>query len=150
MHVFMLKMGEGCFVSTCAVLGTNAAAKGFHVLTASDTCNSSRRTTQDMSRGQNCAFAVNAGPFNMNTGECSGAVITKNVTRHRFSPGNAQFGSTDSGEWVIGHISKESTAKELGIVELVTGFGWLVFNGSNVVPSTGGLQAPRTAVGHVP
>ena len=83
----------------------------------------------------------------MKTGECSGFVVSNNVTRHALGGEGVQFGATDAGEWVIGHLSKESTAKEMGIVELVTGFGWLVFNGSNIVPSTGGEQAPRTAVG---
>eukprot|EP00948_MAST-09A_sp_MAST-9A-sp1_P002830 g2830.t1 len=112
-------------------------------------CASGVTKTSVTARAHDCLFAVNGGPFTVKKGGCIGAVISNNETvASSFSAtGNAMFGKTTDGKWVIGNVANASFAQHLHIDQLITGFGWLVFNGSSVAGPNTGEQAPRTAVG---
>ena len=155
----------------------DAGVQHFHVYPpGGHNCSVGVTKTQTTAKDHDCIFATNGGPFTVNKGGCIGAVISEgNVQSSGFSAGgDAMFGRTKKGEWVIGHVANKSVADSLEIEELVTGFGWLVYNGSSVVGEEsveseesavvgehsdgdrsygdrtqlqGGFQAPRTVVG---
>ena len=115
--------------------------------------------TSFSARMYGCTLAVNAGPFYMPStfplfsGNCSGAVITNGTTlkyaQHFQSTsfdGVNVFGLLRNGSWLLGNVKSQKQADELGVVQLVTGFKWLVHQG-HIVASVGGERAPRTTVG---
>jgi len=92
-------------------------------------------------------YAVNGGPFDMATGACIGVLITNGKTLvDDYTIQSPLFGITADNQWIIGLPSAADT-RRLNVTEAVSGFGWLVQNGSNVVATKGGEVAPRTAVG---
>uniref|UniRef100_A0A7S1G9B6 Phosphodiester glycosidase domain-containing protein n=1 Tax=Bicosoecida sp. CB-2014 TaxID=1486930 RepID=A0A7S1G9B6_9STRA len=124
------------------------AAAGFSIQAQSPTC-MGRVKTSVTAKAHDCVYAVNGGPFNMDTGKCEGVVIAENVMRAggwNATGGNALFGVTASRQWVLGAVT-EGDARWLGVTSLVTGFGWLVQDGKSVVATPGGEVAPRTAIG---
>jgi Phosphodiester glycosidase len=104
-----------------------------------------------------CRYAVNAGPFER-SGKPVGSVVANGRVR-QFEPANTDyvgFGVTGtrtnaSSSWVLGSLSMVEDLASLR--EFVTGFGWLVYQGRNVVVEpddderTGATRAPRTAMG---
>ena len=97
-----------------------------------------------------CRFATNGGPFNMppGNGSCIGATVSDGATLSGFSGSGAPgIGLTRDGRWVLGTVANASEASALGLVQLVTGFNWLVYNATNAVAKAGGEAAPRTAAG---
>lgn len=105
-----------------------------------------------------CRYAVNAGPFGRD-GEPVGSVVSNGRVR-QFEPPSGDFvgfGVTEprtnasASAWVVGSLSAVTDLESLR--EFVTGFGWLVYQGRNVVVEpddderTGAMRAPRTAMG---
>lgn len=112
---------------------------------------------------QICASAINGGPFHWDASPVGAVLIDGKWASQDFGP-NVGLGRTKriikkgsntsiaNSYWVIGALRNESEAQSLRLVDFVTGFGWLVYNGKNVVsPSNsatkGLIRAPRTAVG---
>ena len=56
------------------------------------------------------------------------------------------FGLLRNGSWLRGNVKSQKQADELGVVQLVTGFRWLVHQ-VHVVASVGGERAAETTVG---
>lgn len=120
------------------------ASPHFHV---AGTC-MSVSTTSTSAKKAACRYAVNGGPFQSYfSGGCIGPTISfGGLLNADWNTSYASFGRTSSGEWLIGHIT-EKTVKELGVSEVLTGFGWLVRSGA-VVPMLDDSQvAERTAIG---
>jgi Phosphodiester glycosidase len=104
-----------------------------------------------------CRYAVNAGPFKRD-GKPVGSVVSNGRVRQYEPPSAAYvgFGVTEpranaTPSWVVGSLS---TVDELeSLRDFVTGFGWLVYQGRDVVVEpddeerTGAARAPRTAMG---
>jgi Phosphodiester glycosidase len=127
--------------------------------------------TSIQSANHNCTFAMNGGPFHLD-GSSVGVLVKDGTTlSNDFGP-NIGFGiGTVPSEqksyhpnttcrhdvasyhsfWVIGRLDHASQVVELGIQQFVTGFDWLVYNYSNIVPyrnnTTGAYRASRSAVG---
>ena len=114
-----------------------------------DNCTVGVAKTSVTAKANNCQYAVNGGPFDMKDGiGCIGGLVSNGkIVGTKFSSGYTTFGSTANGEWVIGKVGDAKTVRSNNIVELVTGFNWLVYSGENVVAAKGGEQAPRTALG---
>lgn len=117
-------------------------APHFH---AEGSCTSLARTSATSSLA-GCRYAVNGGPFQSYwSGGCIGPTISHgHVLSQDWNTTYASFGLTASGEWIIGHVS--DVYHQQNVVEVITGFGWLVRNGVLVAP-TGGPVAERTAIG---
>jgi Phosphodiester glycosidase len=104
-----------------------------------------------------CRYAVNAGPFERD-GKPVGSVVSNGGVRQYEPPCAAHvgFGVTEprpnaTSSWVVGSLS---TVDELeSLRDFVTGFGWLVYQGRDVVVEpddeerAGAARAPRTAMG---
>ena len=104
-----------------------------------------RTRTSVTARANNCSYATNASPFNMDTGACDcGVSVTGGVAYGTggFRPG---LGTTAQGDWVIGTLNS-TLIDSLNVSEFAVGFSWLVRAGKNVAP-TGSFVAPRTAIG---
>jgi exopolysaccharide biosynthesis protein len=107
--------------------------------------------TSKQAKQHHCFLATNGGPFNAD-GACVGAVIVDgNILEDRFD--GVGFGVTrqPNRTWVIGRVESSEQARALRLQHYVTGFEWLVYNGSDVAMgrnnTTGADKAPRTAVG---
>ena len=93
----------------------------------------------------NCRLATNAAPFDMDSGACNcGYFIHTNKT-YGTGGWKVSFSSTQDGKWVIGTLNA-SIAAQLGVVESVNGFSWLVRDGVNVHTKDTYI-APRTTIG---
>lgn len=66
------------------------------------------------------------------------------VLRTATSGGGTVFGKTADGHWLMGNYDPASS--KLDVPEALSGFQWLVKNGSTT-PTAGGEVAPRTAIG---
>ena len=104
----------------------------------------------------NCKIAVNGGPFlfpdtfPLLSGNCSGVVVSNATTlkyASNFTSSGNQFGLLRNGSWILGNVQSQQEINELEVIQLVTGFTWLVHQGNNVVMEPGGKRAPRTTVG---
>ncbi len=133
-----------------AVLATIDSPAGFaHVFTAGaipDRCDGRVKPSETASAA-GCLYAVNAGPFNMQTGGCVGSVIA-NGTEVQLdeTSGFASWGLSTSNH-VFGQVSR-TNATALSLGELVSGFiGPLLVADGATVPSSSTLVAPRTAIG---
>jgi exopolysaccharide biosynthesis protein len=95
-----------------------------------------------------CAFAVNGGPFDMDTGACEGSLISDGkVFQIDDNSGFASWGLTKDGRWVFGDVSSLTVQKEQ-VTELLSGFiGGLLVRNSDTIVSSNALVAQRTAVG---
>lgn len=106
-----------------------------------------RTKTSVTAEHSGCRYAVNGGPFDMETGACTGVLISKGKTLvDQFSTGAPLFGRTSDNRWVVG-VLNASLARQLAVTDAVSGFGWLVRNFNSTVSNPGGEVAPRTAVG---
>lgn len=127
--------------------------KHWHVYTVDakeGTCIGALTLTSVMARMYNCTYATNGGPFNMvpTATQCAGAVVSDGVVTSdkRLPTGAAAFGLTKDGQWSMG-FGLNTSALLHSFDQLVTGFGWLVYNGSSAVSVSGGEIAPRTTIG---
>jgi len=77
---------------------------------------------------------------------CIGKVVSDGVYVLNQETKFSSFGLTKDEFFVMGDMTSNEV-KELKLEQLISGFGWLVQNGKNVVPKDGGLIAPRTAIG---
>jgi exopolysaccharide biosynthesis protein len=107
--------------------------------------------TSKQAKHHHCFLATNGGPYHSD-GTCVGAVIVDgNIVEDRFD--SVGFGVTrqPNRTWVIGPVESSEQARALRLQHYVTGFDWLVYNGSAVAMdrnnTTGSDKAPRTAVG---
>lgn len=89
--------------------------------------------------------ATNGGPFNAD-GSNSGPVVIQGRLMGTNAPTDfVGFGTSVNGEYLFGNYHDFD---EDQIWEFVTGFGWLVYNGTSVVISNEDeKQAPRTIIG---
>ncbi|CAJ1932673.1 unnamed protein product [Cylindrotheca closterium] len=89
--------------------------------------------------------ATNGGPFNAD-GSNSGPVVIQGRLVGTNAPTDfVGFGTTVNGEYLFGNYHDFDDDR---IWEFVTGFGWLVYNGTSVVISNeDDKRAPRTIVG---
>jgi exopolysaccharide biosynthesis protein len=89
--------------------------------------------------------ATNAGPFNLDGSNSGPAVIKGRHVQTETPTDYVGFGTTIDGKYIFGNYQQFSSEN---IWEFVTGFGWLVYNGSVVVgPGEDEKKAPRTIVG---
>jgi exopolysaccharide biosynthesis protein len=107
--------------------------------------------TSQQAKQHHCFLATNGGPYHAD-GTCVGAVIVDGIIlEDRFD--SVGFGMTrqPNRTWVIGQVESAEHARALQLQHYVTGFDWLVYNGSSVATernnTTGANKAPRTAVG---
>jgi hypothetical protein len=112
---------------------------------------SALQPTSRQAKQHHCFLATNGGPYHRD-GTCVGAVIVDgNIIGDRFD--GVGFGVTrqPNSMWVIGRVESSEQARVLRLQHYVTGFDWLVYNGSAVAMernnTTGADKAPRTAVG---
>jgi len=133
---------------------TNSAANFKIVPPAGGDCkNGPGQHVQKTAVANKCMFATNGGPFNYpgpfgtSTG-CSGVLISDSKTlANDYKNGATQFGVTKDKQWFIGNLKNNSQAQEIGITNLITGFNWIVYNGTSTISTPGGEGAPRTVVG---
>ena len=112
------------------------------------TCGGYLNTTQ-VAAERGCLFATNAGPFVMHQpyGQptCLGYIVANGTIAQVDSTANANFGLTNDGSFVMGVLSTQQVL-DMNFNQLVSGFGWLVQAGQNMVATAGGEIAPRTAI----
>lgn len=87
-----------------------------------------------IARVENCLYATNGGPFIMGKGPdaatCLGDIVSDSVTVQTVPTGaSANFGLTKEGNFVLGELEPKSIGG-MDFEQLLTGFGWLLFNGS--------------------
>lgn len=109
-----------------------------------NTC-SAKSTISDQAKDNNCVYATNGAPFYISHNGCllpaiSLGVLVANVS----SRGAPCVAITRAGDWLLGDIP---TSAYPSLADMQCGFNWLVFNGSLVATSPGGLIAPRTVLG---
>jgi N-acetylglucosamine-1-phosphodiester alpha-N-acetylglucosaminidase len=96
-----------------------------------------------------CVWATNGGPFIMGKTPpeptCLGYIVSDSQLVQDTETSNVNFGITEQCDFVMGPMDS-SYVQNAPFVQLVSGFGWLIQNGT-VVPTAGGEIAPRTAVG---
>lgn len=116
------------------------------VLQAPPTQHSAHRRLQPtltQAKQHHCHIATNGGPFYRN-GDLYGGVVRNQTIISPFEDDLVGMGWTVDRRWVLGRVAK---AQDLGLVEYVTGFGWLVSDGRPVVLPENHARAPRTAMG---
>ena len=74
----------------------------------------------------------------------AGVLVHEGKTLHSAAGGGAVFGKTSDGHWVLG--AYDPSTSKLDVPEAMSGFDWLVRNGT-AVPAAGGEVAPRTTIG---
>eukprot|EP01062_Namystynia_karyoxenos_P039889 TRINITY_DN29015_c0_g1_i1.p1 TRINITY_DN29015_c0_g1~~TRINITY_DN29015_c0_g1_i1.p1 ORF type:complete len:637 (+),score=174.63 TRINITY_DN29015_c0_g1_i1:90-1913(+) len=122
-------------------------------------------TPGESGRVRGCVLSTNAGFFNTRTFACHGPVISDGAVVQLPEEGpNAALGLTADGRVAVGYFSAADVAA-LGMLQMVSGVGWIVRRGRPFVgPSmryedmstqeTGdaslfrSLRAPRLALGH--
>jgi hypothetical protein len=100
---------------------------------------------------------MNAGFFDMRTGDCLGNVVSAGQRVQTTNRVNANFGTLADGRYLIGYL-RSSEAASMDFTNLVAGVGWLVRNGSAWVDGTVAIErpsydfvnmkAPRTGIAH--
>ena len=116
-------------------------------------------TTLDTSDAGHCLLAVNAGFFDVKTGDCIGNVVSKGQLVQLSGLENVNFGITKKGEYVIGYLTREDVeANTLEFSELVSGMLWLVRERVPYYCQSYDIEqpysyfidqsAPRTIIGH--
>jgi len=89
--------------------------------------------------------ATNGGPFNSDGSSSGPVVIQGRLVGTNVPTDYVGFGTTVDGDYVFGNYHDFDSTK---IWDFLTGFGWLVYNGTSVVGSNeDDKQAPRTIVG---
>mmetsp|Transcript_12339 Transcript_12339/g.18407 ORF Transcript_12339/g.18407 Transcript_12339/m.18407 type:complete len:280 (+) Transcript_12339:2-841(+) len=132
------------------LLRFSGAAPHFNAVPPIDGCGKGLFTTSDTSKVNKCKYATNGGPFTMKEpGACHGVLVENGIVlENNYDVGvNAQFGVTNKSEWILGRLNDTAEVRSLGVKHALSGFGWLVYNSTNVVPKDGGKIAPRTAIG---
>ena len=117
----------------------------------------------EQARRAHCRAAVNGGPFHAD-GTSLGVLVVDGQVRQAVDDDKAAAllvgvgkvvtppsvdNNVTSMSWILGAPPDSLSSLDF----YVTGFGWLVYNHSNVAPSkdnTGAKRAPRTAVGVQP
>jgi hypothetical protein len=113
------------------------------------TKHSKLKTTLRQAKINGCGIgAINGGPFNPD-GTSSGPLVIKGKLQSNQTESDyIGFGTTRNKEWVIGSFAQ---IRHLDLWDFVTGFNWLVYDGTMVANNsqnqTGAYQAPRTAIG---
>lgn len=128
---------------------TTNAAPYFETLPPMKGCGNGLFKTSVTATANGCAYATNGGPFGTKTGLCSGVLInngTELLNQYNHTSTDL-FGLTSDGHWVMGQLLDSDEAKSLNVTQAMSGFSWLVYNGSSVVSQAGGEAAPRTAIG---
>ncbi len=109
--------------------------------------------------------AMNAGFFDTSDGSCEGDVISNSVLINTATPDiqtTARFGLTKNGNWLTGYLTaaevQNYAALDGGLLQLISGHGWLVRDGSNFINESNVIEhmgdpflaekAPRNAIGH--
>ena len=133
-----------------ALLSTIASPVGFvHVFPSkSDGCTGRVRLDR-IAKENGCKFAINAGPFNMDTGACVGNIISNGTTFQieNDNEGFASWGMTRDGTHVFGDVGS-TTVKDADVVELVSGFvSPLLVDSGKPATSSSELVAQRQALG---
>ena len=133
-----------------ALLSKIAYPVGFvHVFPSkSDGC-SDRVRLDRLANEHGCKFAINAGPFNMQTGACEGNIVSNGTVFQLESEnqGYASWGMTRDGVHVFGDIGA-STVDDADVVELVSGFvSPLLVDSGKPATSSSELVAQRQALG---
>lgn len=92
--------------------------------------------------------ATNGGPFNPDGTSSGPLVIEGKLQSNQTESAYIGFGTTRNKEWVIGSFAQ---VRHLDPWNFVTGFKWLVYDGTMVANNsqnpTGAHQAARTAIG---
>jgi hypothetical protein len=105
--------------------------------------------TSKQAKQHHCFLATNGGPYNADGTSVGAVIVDGNIVEDRFD--GVGFGVTTNRTWVIGRVESSEQARALRLQHYVTGFDWLVYNGSAVAMernnTTGADKAPRTAVG---
>eukprot|EP01027_Heterolobosea_sp_BB2_P016346 GEZU01023286.1.p1 GENE.GEZU01023286.1~~GEZU01023286.1.p1 ORF type:complete len:303 (-),score=31.35 GEZU01023286.1:55-963(-) len=105
-----------------------------------------------------CEVAYNAGFFDLITQTCIGNIISngKVVQMQSTNYNGVQFGTTASGDYVIGYLNN-TEIENLKLTNLVGGNMWLVRNGASYIDTAISIErpgydfiwekAPRNAIG---
>jgi exopolysaccharide biosynthesis protein len=120
-----------------------------HVETATPEGCTKRQRTSKTAAENKCFFAINAGPFNMDNGQCEGSIISEGrIIQMDDTSGFSSFGiSSSENKYVFGNINSTTVANHK-IDELVSGFiGPLLIKDNAPVTSGSTLIAQRQAIG---
>ncbi|GIQ85622.1 hypothetical protein KIPB_007322, partial [Kipferlia bialata] len=137
------------------VLTVSNPLDAFHVDEPLNGCPGMIRTTVTVEYGTHqCDAAVNAGFFDTQTGQCLGPLTSRGNAVQQGPTVNAAFALSEDGSFYIGYMPEDVP----DMVELITGVGWLVRNGTSVVDESYNIEgfsldfrwekAPRVAIGH--
>mmetsp|Transcript_10421 Transcript_10421/g.16878 ORF Transcript_10421/g.16878 Transcript_10421/m.16878 type:complete len:278 (+) Transcript_10421:129-962(+) len=127
----------------------SGASSVFEALPPINECGNGLFKTLETASKAGCKLATNGGPFGMKgKGKCIGLLMQNGTLLSQdFTGSNAQFGVSRNNEWVMGHVNSTEELSELGVMNIMSGFGWLVYNGTSTVSTPGGEAAPRTTIG---
>lgn len=128
-----------------------------HIITARDEGCPGRATISETARRVGCRAALNAGFFDMITGDCIGNVVSQSHLYQISGLRNTNIGWTGDGRLLMGYLTKDSVQK-WPWVNLVSGLLWLVRDGypfwkeSNEIegPDFIEMRAPRSILGTDP
>lgn len=106
-------------------------------------------TTLRQARRKGCGLiATNGGPFNPDGTSSGPLVIEGKLQSNQTESDYVGFGTIRNKKWVIGSFAQ---VRHLDPWDFVTGFKWLVYDGTMVANNsqnpTGAYQAARTAIG---
>eukprot|EP00466_Bigelowiella_natans_P008909 jgi/Bigna1/72906/fgenesh1_pg.22_\ len=134
----------------------SGASSVFEALPPINECGNGLFKTLETASKAGCKLATNGGPFGMK-GKGKSIMISlstdlvsfelRTLLSQDFTGSNAQFGVSRNNEWVMGHVNSTDELSELGVMNIMSGFGWLVYNGTSTVSTPGGEAAPRTTIG---
>jgi N-acetylglucosamine-1-phosphodiester alpha-N-acetylglucosaminidase len=133
------------------------APRGGQSFSVGGLCNNRTASTCSSSATSQCAYATNAGFFNVQSGQCIGSVVQRGqiVQLSGSSTPAATFGVVGDA-MVLGYVN-DSDVQSMRFDELVQGRGVLVWRGESAVARSAQLEglsahfvdelAPRVAVG---
>lgn len=120
----------------------NDPMKHFSILPPLGGCGH-RVKTSDTAAAAGCAAAMNGGFFDMRTGDCLGNLVSNGRVIQNPGVWNAQFGVTNSSEYVAGYISAENVTS-MGFQQLIAGVLWLVKDGKSYVDQSRKFESPSS------
>ncbi|XP_069393037.1 N-acetylglucosamine-1-phosphodiester alpha-N-acetylglucosaminidase [Paralichthys olivaceus] len=90
-----------------------------------------RALVEESAKEAGCLYAMNAGFFNPDTGQCLGNVVSDGkMVQDSGGVQNAQFGIRRDGTLVFGYLSQEEVNDRFNpFMQLVSGVVWLLRNG---------------------
>eukprot|EP00040_Diaphanoeca_grandis_P020033 m.106243 g.106243 ORF g.106243 m.106243 type:complete len:273 (-) comp27706_c0_seq1:84-902(-) len=100
-------------------------------------------------RKNNCVIATNGSPFVMHLNASGSTCLGDTVSNGSIitsQPTSVVFGMTEDNKFVMGDITSEQV-KSMQVRELLSGFQWLVEQGTISTIKSGGEIAPRTVIG---